>query len=304
MCCSAATTRRARRIADSLSIPHYVIDMREDFEHHVIERFIEEYRGGKTPNPCVLCNRYVKFGAFIQKARAIGADYVATGHYGSIEETREGLTLKKGKDRTKDQSYFLYPIRKGDLDYIMFPLGGVTKKAVRQGFERLAISRERLEESQDICFVPENDYRAFVRQFISARPGPILDGDRKQIGSHEGVHFYTIGQRRGIGIPHDQPLYVTAIDAENNLVVVDTKERLKRRRLIADEVNLLSAFTDGRGSAKVRYRHVEEACCYSIKDGLLDVTFDMPTSSVTPGQSVVIYDNDTVIAGGTIRTAE
>ncbi len=304
MCCSAVTTNRAKRVADSLSIPHYVIDMREDFERHVMERFIGEYRAGKTPNPCMLCNRYVKFGSFIKKALAMGAERVATGHYAFVEEADDGFRLKKGKDRTKDQSYFLYPIRPDDLRYISLPLGGYTKKSVREEFDRLGITREPLEESQDICFVPDNDYRTFVRRFIPARRGPILTSDGKQIGTHEGVHLFTIGQRRGIGVPYRQPLYVTAIDGENNTVTVGTKEQLGRSRLVADEVNLLSSLTRGRGRAKVRYRHTEEPCSYSITDDLLHVAFDRPISSITPGQSVVLYDGETVLGGGTIRTAE
>jgi tRNA-uridine 2-sulfurtransferase len=300
-CCSAVTMDRAKRIADRLSIPHYVINMREDFERHVVRRFVDEYRVGRTPNPCVLCNKYVKFGSFLGKAIAMGADLVATGHYASIEETNDGLRLKKGRDKAKDQSYFLYPIKSEDLRHVTFPLATYTKEAVRRGFRQLGIAGEQLEESQDICFVPNDNYKAFVHQFISPRRGPIITAEGRLLGSHEGIQFYTIGQRRGMGIPYKEPLYVLELRAEDDTVVVGTKDQLRQSSLVADEVNLLSPRTEGRGRAKVRYRQREESCCYSIKDGLLYVGFDEPTSSITPGQSVVLYDGETVLGGGTIR---
>src|SRR5208283_4036289 len=199
---------RAKRIADDLSIPHYVINMREEFERHVISRFVDEYRAGRTPNPCVLCNRHIKFAWFLEKALALGADLVATGHYAAIEETGCGFELKKGRDRAKDQSYFLYPIRSADLPLLTFPLADYTKSRVRREFAALAAHRTEVEESQDICFVPDNDYRRFIGQFIPVRKGPIIMIDGKQVGYHEGIHYYTVGQRRGINIPHGEALYV------------------------------------------------------------------------------------------------
>jgi tRNA-specific 2-thiouridylase len=302
-CCSSVTTNRAKRMADKLSIPHYVLNMRDEFERQVVQRFVNEYKVGRTPNPCVLCNKYVKFGAFLSKAIAMGADRIATGHYASIDGTPDGFLLKKGKDKAKDQSYFLYPIRSVDLSHITFPLESYTKDTVRNGFNRLGITHEHLEESQDICFIPGSDYRVFVGQFISSRRGPIVTTEGKQIGDHEGIHFYTIGQRRGVNVPFREPLYVLEIRAGDNAVVVGTKDQLRKGGLVADDVNFLSSLTEGRAHAKVRYRHKEEPCSFSVKDGLLRVAFDRPTSSITPGQSVVLYDEDTVLGGGSILRA-
>jgi tRNA-uridine 2-sulfurtransferase len=290
-------------MADKLSIPHYVVNMREDFERHVIQPFIDEYRVGRTPNPCILCNKHIKFGSFLKRAIAMGADLVATGHYASVEETGRGLQLKKGKDKAKDQSYFLYPIESDDLRHVTFPLATYTKDTVRKCFHQLGITHEQIEESQDICFVPDDDYKAFLGQFITRREGRVVTVGGEQLGRHEGIHLYTIGQRRGISIPHPEALYVVEIGADDNTVVVGTKDQLSRSRLIADDVNLLSPRTEGRARAKVRYRQKEEACSYSVLDGLLYVDFDVPTSSITPGQSVVLYEGETVLGGGTIREA-
>ena len=299
MCCSAVTVNRAKNVADRLAIPHYVLNMREAFEQHVIQRFIDEYRIGRTPNPCVLCNKYIKFDLFLKKAAAMGADLVATGHYARVEETPQGFELKKGMDRTKDQSYFLYPIRRDDLKLVCFPLAATTKEMVRRTTGEMG--HPAVPESQDICFIPDNDYRAFIKQFIPRRKGPVILADGRQIGDHEGVHFYTIGQRRGINIPFGEPLYVVELKAQENVVVVGSKDSLRRKGLRADDINMLSSAVEGEAQAKVRYRQKEEKCSYTVRGGLLEVLFNEPTSSVTPGQSVVLYDGDTVLGGGTIR---
>lgn len=303
MCCSAVSTGRARRVADRLSIPHYVMNMREEFERHVIERFIDEYRAGRTPNPCVLCNRHIKFASFLRKAKSLGADLVATGHYASTRETSEGVELRKGRDRAKDQSYFLYPIRRSDLGMITFPLADLTKEEVRKGLGPMAAESQETPESQDICFIPENDYRGFVARFIPLKRGPVVTVDGDLIGHHEGVHLYTVGQRRGIGIPSKGALYVIDINTRDNVIFVGPREQLLRKRLRADEVNMLSSESAGEARAKVRYRQKEEACSYAVKGGLLEVVFREPVSSVTPGQSVVLYDGDRVLGGATIKEA-
>ena len=304
MCCSAVNTGRARTVAESLSIPHYVMNMREDFERNVIERFVDEYRAGRTPNPCVLCNRHIKFASFLRKAEAMEADLVATGHYASTTQTSHGMELRKGRDRAKDQSYFLYPIRRGDLGMITFPLADLTKEEVRREIGAMGAENQETPESQDICFIPGNDYRGFVGQFIPLKRGPIVTTEGNLIGLHEGVHLYTIGQRRGINIPSKGALYVIDINTRDNVITVGAKEQLFRKRLLADDVNMLSSASAGEARAKVRYRQKEEACAYAVKGGLLEVLFHKPVSSVTPGQSVVLYDGTRVLGGATIREAK
>ncbi len=301
VCCSAISMDRARRIADRLSIPHYVINMQEEFEYHVIRKFVDEYAKGRTPNPCVLCNRHIKFGSFFKKALAMGADRVATGHYARLEETPQGLVLKKGKDRAKDQSYFLYPVPTADLPRLIFPLGSYTKETVRREFAGCVRGQAEMRESQDICFVPGNDYRGFIGRFIPRRRGQVVTADGAPVGYHEGVHLYTVGQRRGINIPGKEALYVIELRAEENLLVVGPKDRLMRRRLVADEVNMLTSRLQGEAWARVRYRQKEEPCSYALRDGMLEVVFHRPISAITPGQSVVLYDGETVLGGGTIR---
>jgi tRNA-specific 2-thiouridylase len=301
VCCSAISMHRARRIADRLSIPHYVINMPEEFEHYVIRRFVDEYGKGRTPNPCVLCNRHIKFASFLEKALAMGADRVATGHYARVEETPQGPVLKKGKDRAKDQSYFLYPVPAADLPYLTFPLGSYTKEMVRREFAAHACGQAEMQESQDICFIPGNDYRRFIGQFIPPRRGQVVTVDGARVGYHDGVHLYTVGQRRGINIPCKEALYVIELRAEDNLLVVGPKDRLMQRRLIADEVNMLTSGLQGEARARVRYRQKEEPCSYAVRDGMLEVVFHRPVSAITPGQSVVLYDEETVLGGGTIK---
>ena len=303
MCCSAANTGRARKVADNLSIPHYVMNMREEFERHVIERFVDEYRAGRTPNPCILCNRHIKFASFLRKAKSLGADLVATGHYASIRETIAGIELRKGRDRGKDQSYFLYPIMGSDLKMITFPLAELTKAEVRREFGAMAPERGETPESQDICFIAENDYRGFLGRFIPLNKGPINTIEGDLIGYHEGVHLYTIGQRRGINIPSKGALYVIDINTRENVITVGAKEHLLRKRLVADDVNMLSPEREGEARAKVRYRQKEVACSYAVKGDSLEVVFHEPVASVTPGQAVVLYDGDRVLGGATIKEA-
>ena len=302
-CCSLDSINRAKRVADSLSIAHYVINLRAQFEEQVIETFVTEYRSGRTPNPCILCNQHIKFSAFVQRALALGADAVATGHYATIEKSETGCLLKKAKDRSKDQSYFLYPIEQYRLPSLLFPVSGYTKEAVRLTMTGLAWDSSKVRESQDICFIPDSDYRRFISQYIPVKKGDIFLHDGRHLGYHEGVHLYTIGQRRGLKIPFAEPLYVTEIRTEENALIVGPKEQLRRRTLVADHVNMLSTRSSGRALGRVRYRQKEEPCTFNVSDGLLEVTFDDFISAITPGQSVVLYEGDRVLGGGTVRQA-
>lgn len=299
-CCSSATVDRARKIAHDLSIPHYVIDLRDEFERHVITKFIDEYRVGRTPNPCILCNTFIKFSSFREKAIALGADKMATGHYASIEGAPDGLRMKKALDRVKDQSYFLYGIKRNWLDSILFPLSSRIKTDAIEEIRRQHPHYAGVRESQDICFIPDGDYRRFLGQFVPFKQGEIVSAEGRILGRHEGVHLYTIGQRRGLGIPFSVPLYVIRIDAENNTLVVGPKEELQKTALEASCVNLMADPRDIPLTGKVRYKQKEQACHCRVAGDRMSVVFDVPIFSITPGQSVVLYSGDRMVGGATI----
>ena len=307
-CCSIETIMRARKIANDLSIPHYIINLRKEFEEHVIDNFLNEYESGRTPNPCVLCNRYIKFISFPDKALSIGADKIATGHYAMIDEVQGSYNLRKGSDQSKDQSYFLYHIKKELLKYIIFPLGTYIKSTLKDNMRRLGWGLANIKESQDVCFIPENDYRDFLSNYMQLKKGPVYHVDGKLMGSHNGMHMYTIGQRRGLEIPYKEPLYVIEIIPDKNTLIIGPKEYLKRKKLIAEDVNFF--LTDQTGlssenlSAKVRYRQKEVQCTLRLSGDLLGVDFYSPVYSITPGQSVVIYSSDKVVGGGIIKSSE
>lgn len=292
---------RAQGVARYLSIPHYVLDLSQEFETHVIHPFIDEYKSGNTPNPCILCNRSVKFSSFAKKAFSMGADKLATGHYAIIEEIDGDYCLKKGADGYKDQSYFLYSVDKSILKNTLFPLGPYTKKDLRERARNLSWNIHMIEESQDICFIPDNDYGDFLSRHIAPRAGPIYHTDGTFLGNHRGLYFYTIGQRKGINIPYGTPLYVVDIIPDENLIIVGGKEELLCTSLTASKVNMFS-HASLNVSGKVRYRQKAEACTYEMEGDSLRVQFATPISSVTPGQSVVLYHGDRVIGGGIIKT--
>jgi tRNA-specific 2-thiouridylase len=301
-CCSLETTDRARRVAHDLSIHHYVINLRQEFEHYVIERFIKEYEAGRTPNPCILCNKYIKFSSFVKKALALGADKVATGHYAIIGKSAEGYELRKGRDREKDQSYFLYPIEKDLLNVLLFPLGELTKKELKEKAYLIRWDLNRIRESQDICFIPQNNCREFLSGFIPMKKGPAYSVDGTLLGHHEGIHLYTVGQRRGLHIPFREPLYVVEIRSAENTLILGTKEDLKGRRLVADQLNLFD-LSSTTASGKVRYRQADSPCSYRVSGDAMEVEFAEPLYAITPGQSIVLYDGDRVIGGGIIKKA-
>jgi tRNA-specific 2-thiouridylase len=302
-CCSNETVLKAKRIADTLSIPHYVINLREEFEELVIENFINEYKAGRTPNPCVLCNRFIKFSVFFHKALAMGGEYIATGHYAKIEKSSKTFSLKKATDKSKDQSYFLYSIKKDQLNRILFPLAGYTKSTIfssirEMGWENSVVYKE----SQDVCFIPSGQFRLFLSKFIQLKEGPIYSVEGKLMGYHKGIHLYTIGQRKGINIPYKEPLYVIETRPDENCLIVGSKSQLLRKKLTATSINLLSDICHGV-TGKVRYRQKEQSCSYTVKDNIMNVEFDEPIDAITPGQSVVLYKQDEVIGGGIIESS-
>jgi tRNA-specific 2-thiouridylase len=291
----------AAAVCAQLRIPHLIFSFADLMEEKVIGKFIEEYSRGRTPNPCVDCNRYLKFGALLGKARDLGFDYLATGHYARIEQRNNVWLLLRAKDKSKDQSYFLYTIRKNDLPFILFPLGNLTKDEVREKAKKAGLRAANRKESQDICFVPDGDYsRVFSERGLSATPGDIVNTDMEILGHHRGIIHYTIGQRGGLGISAKKPLYVLALNKRDNLVVVGQKEDLLASGLIASDLNLLVESLPLRAKAKIRYRKKEVPCMVTRKDEKLLVVFDETQEAITPGQAVVFYHDEEVLGGGVI----
>lgn len=308
-CCSISAVEDARRVANKLGIPYYVLNFADTFTEEVIDRFASEYLEGRTPNPCIVCNERVKFGTFLEKSLELGCDFVATGHYASVEwdAARERYVLRRGKDRHKDQSYTLYGLNQEQLSRTLLPLGRFEKAEVRRLAENFDLITAKKPDSQEICFVPSGDYRGFIERYApeSVRPGDIVDLEGNTLGQHRGIAFYTIGQRKGLGIAHTEPLYVVRLDAENNRVVVGPKEAVQGLRLLAQPVNFISVprlEEPMRVVCKIRYRASETpATIHPGPDGSVITEFDEPESAITPGQSVVWYDGDLVVGGGIIE---
>jgi tRNA-specific 2-thiouridylase len=302
-CCTLEDAADARAVAARLGIPFYVLSLREGFDR-LIGHFVNEYRAGRTPSPCVLCNQWLKFGALLEYARKIGARAVATGHYARVEE---GPVLRRGVDAEKDQSYFLFSLRRDQLASAMFPLGGVTKVEVREMAGRFDLPVKEKEESQEICFVPDEGHTALIedRSPGSQRPGPILDGEGKEIGRHEGIAAYTVGQRRGIRISAPRPLYVTRIDAAANAIHVGFEDDLLGNRFEAGGVSwLLDPPRPGdslQASIQIRYRsRPADGRIDVLDDGHVCVELDDPVRAIAPGQAAVFYEGDRVLGGGWI----
>lgn len=307
-CCTIGEVEDARRVAVKLGIPHYVLNMSEDFEETVISDFIREYASGRTPNPCVRCNQFIKFAALRQKAVELGCDFVATGHYARrvFDESIGKYRLFRGVDDSKDQSYVLYVMTQEQLTHSLFPLGTWRKEETRKFAEEMGLVVAHKPDSQEICFIEDDDYAKFIREREPslAQSGDIVDSRGRVIGKHEGVIHYTIGQRRGLGVASPTPLYVTRIDAERNLIQVGRREELLSSVCHASPVNWIVGeppATPRAVTCKIRYQaRLVPATLTHAADDSLRLTFAEPQSAVTPGQSVVIYDGDEVLGGGTI----
>ena len=307
-CCALGAVEDARRVADRLGIRYYVVNFRDVFEEKVVQDFVREYERGRTPNPCVRCNQFIKFDALLARAALFDADYVATGHYVRVEQ--DALSgrwlLRKAADPSKDQSYVLYVMSQDRLARALFPLGDLSKAETRRLAQEWKLSVANKPESQDICFIPYKRYSEFLERHApqTVREGPIVDAAGRELGRHQGIAFHTIGQRRGIGLQFAEPRYVTGLDAQSNTVVVGTLEELMRRECRLEDVNWVQVPEPAepiRTWARIRYRaELQPALVTAEAGGRAAVCFDEPQRAVTPGQAVVFYDGEYVVGGGTI----
>jgi tRNA-specific 2-thiouridylase len=303
-CCSVEDTDDARAAADALGVRHYVINLEREFKDNVVDKFVAEYARGRTPNPCLACNDRVKFRPLLEHAIALGAEWLATGHYARVRRTDAGAELWRAIDPGKDQSYVLYTLGQAELSRTMFPCGEFAKEDIRRMAHEWSLPNADKPDSADICFIPSGDYRAFVRDRIPVTAGDIVDTAGRTVGEHEGIVDYTVGQRKGIPARGNvEPLFVVDIDADTNRVVVGAHEDLMASALLADELS----FIDGsppmgktRVDARIRYRAPAMPATLAVAGETAEVRFDSPQRAVTPGQAVVFYAGERVIGGGTI----
>lgn len=302
-CCSREAEKRARLVASKLKIPFYVLNFENEFKKRIVDYFLKGYKNGITPNPCIVCNKEVKFGLLLKKARQLGAKFIATGHYARIEEGKDGIRLIRAKDKEKDQSYFLWKLNQKQLSHILFPVGGYTKNEVRKMSKKFKLKLSGVLESQDVCFVKPttND---FLKRYLKTKPGKIVNTGEKIIGEHQGLWFYTIGQRKGINLSGG-PFYVTGKDLKKNLLIVSkNKKDLYKREIIVKNVNWISGKAPKlpiKVKIKIRYRHrAANAIISKIKNKEYKLQFKTAQKAVTPGQSAVFYKKNQVLGGAII----
>ncbi len=306
-CCSLEDFQDAARVADALGVPHYVFDMREAFARDVVAPFVEEYLAGRTPSPCILCNRSIKFSALRRRAAELGASWVATGHYARREHDGDRFRLLRGRDDAKDQSYFLFELGQDELAHTLFPVGAMTKDEVRRYAAERGIATAGKADSQEICFVPDGRYADFVEKVAPGRTraGRFEDAEGRTLGEHGGVHRFTVGQRRGLGIAYREPLYVESVDAASGTVRVGERAALRRGGLVADGAVWTSGepLEDGETvEARIRYRHRgARAVVHPLAGGRVELRFAEPQEAISPGQAVVFYRGDEVLGGAWIR---
>ena len=307
-CCSLDDLYDARRVASTLGFPHYIVNFERQFRETVIANFVSEYAAGRTPIPCAHCNSDLKFSTLLERARGLGAEHVATGHYARVEQNADGRwLLKRSADREKDQSYFLFSLTQEQLAHAVFPVGPLTKPEVREQARRLALNVADKPDSQEICFVPDHDYASFVakHQPDVTQAGAIVSETGERLAEHGGVHRFTVGQRKGLGVSSPAPLYVLKIDSASRDVTVGPRSSLDRDRLTASGMNWIAVDAPATWmavSAQIRHRHTPSpGRVRALENGRAEFVFDSPQPAVTPGQAVVFYDGDGVVGGGWIE---
>ena len=301
----SADTADAKTVAKALDIPFYAFDMREEFKKEIIQEFISSYENGLTPNPCVICNRVFKFGYLYDKAKELGCEYIVTGHYAKIVEQNGEFSLRKSQNTAKDQSYFLYSVKSDMLPKIIFPLEDYSKDEIRKIAADLGFSTATKKDSQDICFIPNGDYAAVIESLTGKdyKKGDFIDLNGKKLGTHSGIIRYTIGQRKGLGIALGKPMFVGKKDAAANTVTLCDDNELYSDSLVAKEFNWLKKpdVAEFTCKARIRYRHIEQPATVTIEGDKVYIKFNEPQRAITPGQSVVLYDDDMVLGGGIIE---
>lgn len=310
-CCSLEAVNDAKKVAHQLGISHYTLNFKEEFKKSVIDYFAQEYLAGRTPNPCLKCNQIIKFDLLLKKALSLSVRYLATGHYAKVEfdKKRKAYLIKEGKDTRKDQSYVLYMLNQKNLPHILFPLGDLEKGEVRKIAERNGLHIALKRESQEICFIQEEHYGEFLQKYFPkvSKPGSIVNKQGEMLGKHRGVIFYTIGQRKGLGISSTKPLYVAAINPLRNTLTVGQERELFQKEFIAKEANWVfwnEPPAEFRAQAKIRYKSKKvPATIKVLKEDEFEVTFDTPQKAIAPGQAAVLYDEEIVLGGGIIEKA-
>lgn len=311
-CCGLSAVDDARRVCQKLEIPHYVMNFRDDFEKYVIDYFLDEYIEGRTPNPCIACNRYVKWESMLQKSLQIGAEYIATGHYARIvkDEKTGRYTLRQSATLAKDQTYALYNLTQYQLAHTLMPLGDYTKEQIREIAKEIELAVATKPDSQEICFVPDNDYAKYITENtnIKTNPGNFVDLNGNVLGKHKGIIHYTIGQRKGLGLSAGKPLYVININPQTNEVVVGDNKDVFKQKVYVNKLNFMpfEKLNDKiELSAKIRYSHKPAFCTVEMQDeDTMICVFKEPQRAITPGQALVLYDKDIVVGGGTIIKGE
>ncbi len=305
-CCSLRDIEDAKKVCDVLGIRHYVLNFEKVFREKVIDYFISEYLKGRTPNPCILCNEKIKFGTFLRRAGELDCDFISTGHHARIE--RNGCCrLRESVDKRKDQSYVLFSLSPAQIEKTLFPIGDSNKDDIRGNAEALGLSVSKKSDSQEICFVPDNDYPGFIMRHraLDFKKGDIIDSNGRVLGQHNGYWNFTIGQRRGLGISHKGPLYVTAIDADKDIIRVGEYAELKKKRFRVKGINWFDKKGVGKerkAEVKIRYNHKKsEAFLKKVNEGEIEVEFEEPQAAITPGQAAVFYEGEYVLGGGWIE---